>query len=73
MSRKGNCHDNAVAESFFSSLKNEAMHDRFFVTREEAKAIISDYIEVYYNRERVHQTLDYQTPAQVEAQFRVLQ
>ena len=73
MSRKGNCHDNAVAESFFSNLKNEAMQDRFFATREEAKAIISDYIEVYYNRERVHQTLDYQTPEQVEARFRVLQ
>ena len=72
MSRKGNCHDNAVAESFFSNLKNEVMHDRFFSSREEAKAVISDYIEVYYNRMRIHQTLGYQTPAQVEAQFRVL-
>ena len=72
MSRRGNCHDNAVAESFFSNLKNEVMHDRFFATREEAKAVISDYIEVYYNRMRVHQTLGYQTPAQVESQFLVL-
>jgi transposase InsO family protein len=72
MSRKGNCHDNAVAESFFSNLKNEAMQDRYFATRDEAKAVINDYIEVYYNRMRLHQTLDYQTPAQVESQFRVL-
>jgi len=72
MSRKGNCHDNAVAESFFSNLKNEVMHDRFFSSRLEAKAVINDYIEVYYNRMRLHQTLGYQTPEQVEAQFRVL-
>jgi transposase InsO family protein len=72
MSRKGNCHDNAVAESFFSNLKNEAIHDRYFATREEAKAVISDYIEVYYNRMRVHQTLGYHTPAHVESQFHVL-
>jgi putative transposase len=72
MSRKGNCHDNAVAESFFSNLKNEVMHNRFFSTRAEARAVINDYIEVYYNRIRVHQTLGYQTPEQVEAQFRVL-
>jgi putative transposase len=72
MSRKGNCHDNAVAESFFSNLKNEVIHERFYSTRDEAKAVINDYIEVYYNRMRVHQTLGYQTPAQVEAQFRAL-
>ena len=66
MSRKGNCHDNAVAESFFSNLKNEVMHERFFATCDEAKAVINEYIEVYYNRMRVHQTLGYQTPAQVE-------
>lgn len=72
MSRKGNCHDNAVAESFFSNLKNEAMHDRLFASREEAKAVVSNYIEVYYNRQRLHQTLGYQTPAAVEAAFRVL-
>jgi len=44
MSRKGNCHDNAVAESFFSSLKNEVMHDRLFASRDEAKAVVNDYI-----------------------------
>lgn len=72
MSRKGNCHDNAVAESFFSNLKNEAMHDRQFASRDEAKAVVNDYIEVYYNRKRLHQTLGYQTPAATEAAFRVL-
>jgi putative transposase len=72
MSRKGNCHDNAVAESFFSNLKNEVMHDRLFASRDEARAVVNNYIEVYYNRERLHQTLGYQTPAAVEAAFRVL-
>jgi transposase InsO family protein len=72
MSRKGNCHDNAVAESFFSNLKNEVMHDRLFSTKEQARAVVNDYIEMYYNRLRLHQTLGYQTPIAVEAQFRVL-
>lgn len=62
MSRKGNCWDNAVAESFFNNLKNELVHDRTFETRDEAKAAIFDYIEVFYNRQRLHQTLGYQTP-----------
>jgi putative transposase len=72
MSRKGNCHDNAVAESFFSNLKNEVLHQRQFPTRAEAKAVINDYIGVYYNEMRLHQTLRYQTPATVEAQFKAL-
>jgi putative transposase len=72
MSRKGNCHDNAVAESFFSNLKNEVMHERLFSTKEQARAVVNDYIEMYYNRLRLHQTLGYQTPIAVEAQFRVL-
>jgi transposase InsO family protein len=71
MSRRGNCHDNAVAESFFSSLKNEITHERLFATRQEAKAAISDYIEMYYNRSRLHQTLGYRTPDDVEAQHKV--
>jgi transposase InsO family protein len=70
MSRKGNCYDNAVAESFFSNLKNEVMHDRLFGSREEAKAAVSNYIEMYYNRQRLHQTLGYQTPIAAEAAFR---
>jgi len=48
------------------------MHDRLFACREEARAVVNDYIEMYYNRSRLHQTLGYQTPIQVEAQFRVL-
>lgn len=72
MSRKGVCYDNAVAESFFSNLKNEAMHERLFASRDEGKAVVRDYIETYYNKQRLHQTLGYQTPAAVEAAFRAL-
>jgi transposase InsO family protein len=69
MSRKGNCHDNAVAESFFSNLKNELTHHAIYDTRRQAKAAIFDYIELLYNRLRPHQTLGYQTPVAVEEQF----
>jgi transposase InsO family protein len=69
MSRKGNCHDNAVAESFFSNLKNEITHHTIYQTRKEAKAAIFDYIELFYNRLRPHQTLNYKTPVEVEAQY----
>lgn len=69
MSRKGNCHDNAVAESFFSNLKNELTHHTTYSTRKEAKAAIFDYMELFYNRMRPHQTLDYRTPVDVEAQY----
>lgn len=67
MSRKGNCYDNAVVESFFSTLKNELVHDQDFLTREEAQAAMFEFIEVFYNRQRLHQTLDYVSPAQFEA------
>lgn len=67
MSRKGNCHDNAVAESFFSNLKNEMTHHTIYDKRQDAKNAIADYIEVYYNRQRLHQTLKYSTPAAFEA------
>ena len=69
MSRRGNCHDNAVAESFFSQLKNEITHHTIYATREQAKAAIADYIEVYYNRHRLHQSLQYRTPADFEVQY----
>jgi putative transposase len=59
MSRRGNCYDNAVAESFFSSLKNELVNQRSFKTREEAGTAVFEYIEVFYNRQRRHQSLDY--------------
>lgn len=70
MSRKGNCHDNAVAESFFSNLKNELTHHYIFDDAASAEAAVGDYIDVYYNQHRLHQSLDYRTPAQVEAQLR---
>jgi putative transposase len=66
MSRKGNCHDNAVAESFFSHLKNELIYHRDFTDRDEARSAIFDYIEVFYNRQRLHQTLGYKSPIDYE-------
>ena len=66
MSRKGDCYDNAVAESFFASLKNELVHFKNYNTRQEAKSDIFRYIEIFYNRQRIHQTLGYQTPLQKE-------
>jgi transposase InsO family protein len=66
MSRKGNCYDNAVLESFFSTLKNELVHDRDYHTREEARAEVFEFIEVFYNRQRLHQTLGYVSPVQFE-------
>jgi putative transposase len=67
MSAKGNCYDNAVAESFFSSLKNEIVHHRDYHTRDQARAEIFEYIELFYNRKRIHQSLDYQTPMKYES------
>jgi transposase InsO family protein len=67
MSRKGNCWDNAVAESFFRSLKTECVYHQQFQNRDEAKKVIFDYIEVFYNRQRKHSYLGYQSPEQYEA------
>lgn len=69
MSRKGNCWDNAVAESFFGTLKTELVHLRDFSTREDAKTTIVEWIEVFYNRERLHSTLNYLSPVQFEQQY----
>ena len=66
MSRKGDCFDNACAESFISTLKNELTHHLQFNTREEARTAIFEYIEVFYNRQRLHQTLGYLSPAEFE-------
>jgi transposase InsO family protein len=66
MSRKGNCWDNAVAESFFASLKLELVYLTRFRTRQEAISMIFDYIEVFYNRQRIHSTLSYKSPVQFE-------
>ena len=62
--------DNAVAESFFSTLKNELIHHRDFHSRDEARAAIFDYIEPFYNRKRIHQTLGYRTPEQIDGEWR---
>jgi putative transposase len=66
MSRKGNCWDNAVAESFFHTLKTELVHHCNFKTREEAKHEIFEYIEVFYNRIRLHSANDYLSPVDYE-------
>jgi len=68
MSKKGDCYDNAVAESFFSGLKNELTWDQDFRTRAEARSAIFEWIEVFYNRERLHETLDYVSPMRYEEQ-----
>lgn len=64
MSRQGNCWDNAVVESFFGTLKKELIHGRRYLTREEAKQDIFEWIEVFYNRQRRHSTLGYRSPAE---------
>ena len=66
MSRKGNCWDTAVAESFFRSLKTELIYRQRYLTRAQAKQSIFEYIEVFYNRLRRHSHLNYQTPSQFE-------
>lgn len=66
MSRKGKCLDNAVAESFFGSLKTEWTDDQRFKTRAEAKQSVFEYIEIFYNRKRRHSYLDYLSPEEFE-------
>ena len=66
MSRQANCWDNAPMESFFASLKKELVHHEDYQTREEAKASIFEYIEVFYNRQRRHSSLGYKSPAEYE-------
>jgi putative transposase len=66
MNRRGNCHDNAVAESFFSSLKKERIRGRMYLARDGARADIFDYIEVFYNRRRGHSALGMMSPAEFE-------
>ena len=66
MSRKGDCWDNAVVESFFKSLKVELVYRKRFQTREQARRAIFEYIEVFYNRQRLHSTLGYRSPVDFE-------
>ena len=70
MSRKGNCFDNAPMESFWGSLKTELVHHRNFSTRTEAESAIREYIEVFYNRQRRHSRLGYQSPVVFAKNFR---
>ena len=73
MSRKGNCYDNAVVESFFGTLKTELINRRTWPTRGSARSAIHDYIEVYYNRKRLHSSLGYCSPAEFEAAYHAAQ
>jgi putative transposase len=69
MSRKGDCWDNAVAESFFATLKKELVRNHVFDTRGNARAAVFEYIEVFYNRQRAHSLLSYATPDAFEDCF----
>ena len=69
LSRPRQCWDNAVAESFFSSLKLELVHRRPWATRESARRAIFEYVEVFYNRRRLHSSLGYLTPAEYESRM----
>jgi len=69
MSRKGNCYDNAPMESFWGILKNELIHHRRYATREEAIREITEYIEVFYNRQRIQKRLGYLSPVAFERQY----
>jgi len=69
MSRRGNCYDNAVAESFFHSLKTELTHHMKFETRSQANQAIFEYIEVFYNRQRLHSSNNYLSPVDFENQL----
>jgi len=68
MSRKGDCYDNAMMESMWATVKEECGGNRIFATRNEAKAAIFPYIEVYYNRKRLHSSLGSMSPVEYEKQ-----
>jgi putative transposase len=69
MSRKGDCYDNAVAESFFHTLKNDQFGDQIYSTRLEARQAVIDYIEMFYNSHRLHSSLGYVSPNDFEMNF----
>jgi len=71
MSRKGDCWDNAVVESFFGTLKSERVHRHSYQTREEARADIVEYITMFYNSRRLHSYLGYQSPDEHERNGRL--
>jgi len=70
MSRRGNAYDNAPMESFFATLKSELVNHHHFQTRDQARRAIFEYIEVFYNRQRLHSALGYRSPVEFEALFR---
>lgn len=69
MSRRGNCWDNAVAESFFSTLKTELVHNVIFLTRDSARNAIAEWIQMFYNSKRRHSSLGYATPLEAEQRY----
>jgi transposase InsO family protein len=69
MSRKGNCWDNAVAESFWATVKRELVDDQRWETRAALNTALFEYIEIFYNRERLHSSLDYSTPAEYDGAY----
>ena len=69
LSSTGNCYDNAVAESFFHTLKTEHVYHKRFHSREEAKRSLFDYIEIFYNRQRIHSFLGYLSPEEFEQKW----
>ena len=71
MSRKGDCWDNAVSESFFGQLKNEWTYGQDYPDRDQARAALYEYIELFYNDQRLHQTLGYIPPVEYEKNQRV--
>jgi len=66
MSRRGDCYDNAVVESFFKTLKAELVYHERYATREQARRSVFEYVEVFYNRRRLHSSLDYRSPVEFE-------
>ncbi len=69
MSRKDNCYDNAPMESFWGTLKSELTHHKRYKSREEAIRDIREYIEIFYNRQRIQEKLGYLSPVQYEKQY----
>jgi transposase InsO family protein len=69
MSRRANCWDNAVAESFFATLKTELVHNVIFTTRASAQFAIAEWIEVFYNGQRRHSAIGYVSPVEYERRY----
>ena len=69
MGRTGVCWDNALAESFFAALKNELVYRVVLPTRKAARRLVAEYVEVFYNRTRIHSGLDYKTPHEVAIEY----